>query len=102
MVKKSETSADGDAAGRRFRSISPIAGRLGPGGPDRRRGLRVMIAVEHRWIAGADEFGDGATGRPIDVADESAGQSEQDDELDQQGSNNRRPIDAAILWIGVT
>jgi hypothetical protein len=102
MVKKTETAGNGDAAGRRFRSISPIAGRLGPGGPDRRRGLRVMIGGERRWIAGTDEFGDGATGRPIDVADENAGQSQQDDELDQQGSNNRRPIDAAILWTGVT
>jgi hypothetical protein len=61
-----------------------------------------MIEVEHRWIAGADEFRDGAIGRPIDVADASAGQSQQDDDLDQQGSNSRRPIDAAILWTGVT
>ena len=55
------------------------------------------MRVQQRPFGGAHELREGAFGRPIDVADDSGRQRDQDRNLDNQGSDDGRPIDAAII-----
>jgi hypothetical protein len=55
-----------------------------------------MVRIDSRRFAGGHEFFHGDLGGPIQIADERTCQSEQNNNLDQQGSNNCRPIEAAI------